>query len=324
MKLRMFRGSLLVVGAAAGIYAVCVLGTVATGDATECVVAGAKNAVAAMESAKGKAVVNVRRFGPDGLMAEYDTLYSFAFARGKHRVTVEITAAQTPAVPGVRAKPSGASVAVNEMAIDGDRATIFTPGKKMATIVNLKGDDASGFLAETYMRQIGSIGKNLPGHGLVDISGIPAGQGQVRTRTAIIAEEVIDGDACKIVELEQVYPGTDKSTTYRFWVDPAKGFVIPRVRVLANGGKYAAQTVVVEENTQFREYCPGVWYPTVAVEETWAQGREGVRYKNAITTISYDAASVVNGRVDEADLALTLPSGTEVRDAVLDATYRIP
>jgi hypothetical protein len=109
-----------------------------------------------------------------------------------------------------------------------------------------------------------------------------------------------------------------------FWVDPNKGFTIPRVCCYREGGRYKKRTLYEEVKTELKEHEYGVWYPIKIIYDSYNVGEDGIPQKDRTATIEYDMDYVVNAPVNDNELVIDLPSGTRVYDETLDMSYKIP
>jgi hypothetical protein len=144
----------------------------------------------------------------------------------------------------------------------------------------------------------------------------------------LVGSDVIDGDACTVVEIayDGKYDGGKTSMyTYWFWVDPAKGYTVRRIREWAQGLVHKERFLRSETNTSVRQYAGGPWGPdqvTADLMGTDPATNQPRVWAHTVTT--FDAAYSINADVTDADLKLVIPVGKSVHDEVLDADYVVP
>jgi len=143
--------------------------------------------------------------------------------------------------------------------------------------------------------------------------------------TNIVGRETINDDQCIVVDVVTTLhlPEPEKDAivqTVRKWVNVDKGCTIVRVRSWMEGNVYSVKTLMSEANTTVRQYGDGVWGPdTFTAQEYNLEGE--IRLKRVIT---YDPDFELNVPVSESELSLTLPSGTEVHNELIDAKHTVP
>jgi hypothetical protein len=125
--------------------------------------------------------------------------------------------------------------------------------------------------------------------------------------------ENVDGVPCWVVE----WPGMD-----RFWVDPKRGFAIPRRKYCWGPGK---PLMFEFRNREYREVKPGLWLPFLQIEDRYASikaekevlwGKVASRSDYRVTLAKFDTLS-------DTDFDVTLPVGTRVFDFVRDFNYTV-
>ncbi len=143
------------------------------------------------------------------------------------------------------------------------------------------------------------------------------------TSAKIVGRESLEGDECIVVDVAVTVHLPDEDTmvsTVRKWVNVDKGYTIVRTRTWHEGNVYSAQTLKSESSTTVRQYGDGVWGPDTFTSQRYDLEGE-VRHK---LVIAYDPAFELNVPVSDSDLSLTLPSGTEVHDELIDVQYTVP
>jgi hypothetical protein len=123
--------------------------------------------------------------------------------------------------------------------------------------------------------------------------------------------EKVDGALCWVVE----WPGMD-----RFWVDPQRGFAIPRRIYSWEPGKPPRRGIW---NKDYREVKPGLWLPFTQIEDRYASvnyekeqlwGKVTARMEYRVRSLEFD--NVPNSLFD-----VKLPPGTRVIDRVRKFKY---
>ena len=312
----------------AGFYAICA-GTVLTVLGTALVVTradrkvndnpeylaalvtGCEEAVARVQSGRGTATVLWVRNSPQTGILEYEKEYRVAYDGEKCRVSKHstVTRSEPPAVPrpGFRNLAVGTTFHV-EFAYDGMWAVEYTPSERRAIVgedpESIIGAERMGFRSSTHPEE----------HGV--------GGSACETGTRFVRMDEIDGNECAVVERATTFAhkGSDVTITQVAWICPGKGFTVLRSQNWAEGAEFLRKTLVNQMDAEVRNYGNDIWGPR---KFTWIDyTREGVVYKKTITTYSPDFELGVP--ITEEELELDLPSGTEVRDEVLDAEYVVP
>ncbi len=145
------------------------------------------------------------------------------------------------------------------------------------------------------------------------------------TSAKIVGRETINGDECIVVDVVRAthLPEPDNDTiiqTDRKWVNIDKGYTTVRVRSWMEGNVYSVKTLMSEANTTVRQYGDGMWGPDTYTLQAYHPEGE-VRQELVIT---YDPDFELNVPVSDSELSLTLPSGTEVHNELIDAHYTVP
>lgn len=292
---------------------------------------GCRNAVAAIQSGQGKVTVHQRFKTDDGGDLESEASYQVVFSGDKFAFSAEDKIIKNlpgaPVPSDVRITEPGA-VSTRRVAYDGQRVVTFMPQENEAIIGDRSTD--RGRNSDLDYRLFASF----RGQGLVEPDNYPRAVMESRdifTRAAlqIVGREIVNGDECMVVEA--VYngvfpPNGDKATyTYWFWVDPTKGFTVPRIRHWIEGGIYKEKTLIAETTGQMRQYPGGVWGPASVAYRQYKLNRVSGEYYNDIQhEIAFAPDFQLNLPVEEAEFDLVLPSGTQVTNELLSETYTVP
>lgn len=172
--------------------------------------------------------------------------------------------------------------------------------------------DAPRYIARSNGADIASVRKQYADE--VDLPFLPAflEDNKARYRVAPVKED-FDGKSCWVVE----WPGMD-----RIWIDPARGFAVPRREYTWGQGKPLRYAI---RNHDYREVKPGLWLPFREVEDRYASiisEKESVWGKIAATT-EYHLIEVEFNNVPESLFEVRLPPGTQVADMIRDFRYTV-
>jgi hypothetical protein len=127
----------------------------------------------------------------------------------------------------------------------------------------------------------------------------------------LAAREEIDGRPCWIVE----WPGMD-----RFWVDPSRGYAVPRRIYCWGPGKPRRFEF---RNSAYREVKAGLWLPFALTEYIYASihaEREAI-WGKITAQVEYHVHSLEFDHVSQDLFDVRLPPGTRVTDMVRDFQY---
>lgn len=292
------------------------------------VLEGTKNAVDSIKSAKGTITVcrcTVLARGTPDKVHETRSVYRVALAGNKYRVSEETTVLISDEVPGLNPDKQG-TVSRVEKAIDGTKIVVLT-GKRAEI------GDTSVLFSLSQVEYLNTLewidrsGCNIPGNGLVSLKDLQTSKSSAIADISfrITGRERIDGNECIVVERRARSVNRERGDMIDvFWVDPNKGFTIPRVRRFHEDGVSQQRTLYHEINVDIAQYKTGVWYPVKIVSDRYSTDETGIRYKSSSATVEYASGFEVNVPVSEAELSLELPSGTQVDDSILKASYVVP
>jgi hypothetical protein len=172
--------------------------------------------------------------------------------------------------------------------------------------------DVPAHVAKSNGANIAAIRKDRPDD--AGLPFLPAFLEDNQARYHVLSEpEVVNGVPCWIVE----WPGMD-----RFWVDPKRGFAIPRRAYCWSPGKPLRYEFL---NLDYREVKPGLWLPFMQVENTYAKihAEEESLWGKVTGRTEYRLHSVAFDTVSESLFDIRLPPGTRVVDMVRKFKYSV-
>ena len=288
---------------------------------------GCRNAVAAVQSGEGKAIYYHWLQTDAGGVRETETAYQVVFLGERFKLTAEEKfiknlPAEPPPTDAVLISPG--SILTRQVAFDGEKVTRFTPQSNEATL----GDKRTSFGRigmQDFENRVSFIGDGLLNPETWTKLGPPA---YTRSMPRIVGRENIAGDDCVVLELtltRQADPGQGIVHTFWFWVNPAKGFTVPRMRNWIKGGTYPEKTLLSETEVAVRQYADGLWGPAKETVTGYRlNSTSGEYFKAQYYVTTYDADFQINVPVSDSELTLTLPAGTTVTNELLQETYTVP
>jgi hypothetical protein len=288
------------------------------------VLQGYKQALSSVQSGKGRAVVNAHLERSDGSQLEAEATYDFAFSGDRFAYRRSDTYLKND--PGDSAEVNPAllippgSVVKRDGSFDGEKTRLLWLNDAKGYI----GDPTtgSGKVALADYKKVA-----MWTHDLLKLDKhVRAGVVQPR----IAGREVLpDGDECIIVEFswtDKLPSGGEATQCVWFWVDPQKGFVVPRIRSWSTGGIYKEKTLVGESTTEFRRYGDSLWVPSKTTHDEYRLSKEtGEPKRMSREVVTYDAGFQINVPVSDSELGpIRFPSGTKVVDEILKTEYKEP
>ena len=139
-----------------------------------------------------------------------------------------------------------------------------------------------------------------------------------RKNLKLVGREEIDGDDYIIVE-SSIASGDSSITTVKTWVNTKKGFTTTKHEASTidnETGKILSKEVITFKMTQYAEE---LWGPVECSRAIYNE--DGIKTSEVIAVYKDFQFNVP---INEDELKLNLPSGTEVYDRILDAQYTIP
>ena len=329
MKKGVFGLAILVAAAVAIACFVCLAGASTfvpetNQDELSTLLEGCRSAVAAVHSGQGKAIYYQWSQTDTGGVRETETAYQVVFLGERFKLTAEekfIKNLPAEPLPTDAVLISPGSTLTRQVAFDGEKVTRFTPQSNEATV----GDRRTSFGRigmQDFENRVSVIGDGLLNPETWTKLGPPH---YIRSAPRIVGRENIEGDDCVVLEMtltRQADPGQGIVHTFWFWVNPAKGFTVPRKCNWIKGGTYPEKTLLSETEVAVRQYADGLWGPA---KETVTGHRlnstSGEYFKDQYYVTTYDADLQINAPVSDSELTLTLPSGTTVTNELLQETY---
>lgn len=294
-------------------------------DLLQIIMQGRREAVKSIQSGKG--IVQVRTFrqrNGDGIdVVDTDAKYDVVFFGNKFKYVAETSFNRNesggsrqigPYVPGI--------TFTRAASYDGTKAVAYDASGKSAVISTQTGEPQKFANLLNFAR---------PRQGILDVDNVDnmfSPNAIEKRGLRVVRREVLDGDECVVLQISWVTVQSDDarvSFSWDFWVSAGKGFTIPKSQITASGGKFGTGTVMDEWNTEVRDQGDDRWVPVKHTETHYSLGPSSM--KPALhwqKTVTFDRDFQFNVPVGEDDLMLTLPSGTEVRDEVLNAEYTVP
>lgn len=325
--------ALIIVGVLAGIRQPAI-GIGADDDALQLIVTGTREAVYAIKSGKGNLTEHQWAWRSDGSAVEAETEYTVAFSGSAFKLVAHRTYIKNEPQVGLSEERKKLLFEPGEardfaFAFDGQTAMLYEPSSEL-TGRAVKGSKDSQTLVGNQLRSLSRL-VSLNGHGFYAIDA-PMPDSSVQDLSdsgpVIKGREVLDGDECVIVERVQKFKLTDGEQavrTFLYWVNPSKGYSIPKAQRWIEGGIYKEKTLIREELTAFRMYQGGLWGPARwTMTQYTLDTSSGKARKSHQIDIKYSSDFQLNPSLTQADLTLTLPSGTKVYDEDIDAQYTVP
>jgi len=288
---------------------------------------GCANAVSAIRSGSGQATVYFWSKGADGRILETEAKDDLKFKGDQFLLRENVKYLRDDLVSGKGpSEPPSPTMRTAATSYDLEEVTIldqFDSLEAQARICDPTGSRGKNSI-NLYKSHVAIVGHGVaylvPRPGVLP-SFVELASVKVAGRETINGDECIMVDVVTTVHLPKPGEGTITVTdTARKWVNPQKGYTIVRTQVWSEGSVYGAKTLVTEINTTVRQYETGVWGPE---EVTYQQyDLKGEITQKMVTT--YDSAFKLNVPISDGDLTLTLPSGTEVHNELIDAEYTVP
>jgi len=253
---------------------------------------------------------------------ETETVYRVASEGAKVKMTVDETYIRNETTTtdpgGVPIAPG--TVMSKQLAFDGEKVVEYWPAEKRATVAGPESAIGSELRSITRI-----IEETFPGAPDLDME-MPAPRYTTRG-PAVVGREVVDGEECVVVELVHVRVNSDGqeiSWYHRYWIAPDMGFTALKAEDGYRGGRYGDGVVSVEIEAEARQYASGLW----GVSRMWARqyrlGQSDTRELKMETVVTVADDYQLNAPVTDDMLALRLPSGTRVKNELIDSEYTVP
>lgn len=271
----------------------------------------------------------------DGGVLETQTVDSVCFSGDKYRREETRVCLKNEAGVGTEAaslmQPGSRFTKV--VASDGEELTVYMPESKKATKTNVPVGKAPNqrTAMDEYMQY--KLRTELIIHGGLTIANMdefvayPPSKDAVISDFQVVSRETLYNDECIIVERTVQYSGKSGQTvlqTWRFWIDPDKGYLVPLIRqwIQTDTGEKHLTDEIKTEIQQYDGF--GLWISQVT-ESNYRPVKGSDQYELKSKTVTkIDPAFKFNSEVASDKLMLVLPPGTEVHDESLDASYTMP
>lgn len=282
---------------------------------------GIKNNVSAVKNGRGGIIVNTCVAEEDsGNVLEIETRYKTAFAETNFMFSTDERVVRNDTSPGrdMKMLPFGSGYTeAKEFSYDGNSLSIYDASKHRLHIRDSRtcGSEMNKCRLDTSF--IGPLVVRLQ-------NALDSKDGSAR----IVGREIVDGDECFIIEIESkqtLSAGSECVNDDLYWVNPSKGFTLPKIEYWGQGGVYKEKTLLSEIRTQVRDYGKNIWGPEkIKYTEYRIGNNTGKLYKELEKTIVYQSDYVINSDVEPMDLKIKAPSGTRVHDEIADMEYTLP
>ncbi|HET6453896.1 MAG TPA: hypothetical protein VFI02_05780 [Armatimonadota bacterium] len=294
-------------------------------------IAGCRNALSLVKSGQGGFTVDAWVRSKNGVV-ETDSKCFVVFVGDRYKVLREKTYVQNALPPDappdlVKSLIKPGEKLVDEFSYDG---TAFTEYDHEVNTVTKTGTGESKAPQLRGLHRTCSRLIAMSGHGLYDIgkTGPPREEGTPDTGVKVVRRESLNGDNCIVIQREfpiKLDKGEVATRRFVYWVNPEKGFTIPKAQHWVIGSQYKEWTLIEEEITEVRDYGGGIWGPAKWTMQQWQideSGKEPMKMMD--TVLTYDPTYKLNPDVKDDELAIHPPSGTRIWDETLDATYKAP
>jgi hypothetical protein len=293
-----------------------------TPDLLPGLIQGCKDAVAAIKSGKGTVTVHSIRYSYDRSqkVLETERTYTVAFEGPKYRISGEtLTVKNEMDTSELGAKP-GTKVSL-DLAYDGEKLLDVDTRSGTATLGSVRTSAMGEVHSSLLVASTLVLRPDFPmGHGVQRIDFYPLIDGDTDKGLRVARRESLDGHECIVVERTVEHlrrDGTKLIITREYWVDPERGFTVPRRREWLEGGSLTEKSLLFDINTELRGYGNGLWGPA---KHTYVQnamdGKGGMRISFQDET-TYSPDYQLNVPVTADDLTIKLPPDAYIKD--LDA-----
>jgi len=287
-----------------------------SGDLLPIVVQGLREAACSIRSGMGNVTVTNYKKTSEGVV-ETNISYRVAFLRDKFRYRGECTYNKNETCPDGPYKTG--AIHVREAAYDGNRAVRYDHTYRSA-VISTTPDSPQKAAWEFNFR--------WPCRGTLDLD-VGSIDKMIEDGLHVARREVLNGHECIVLEISKVsLSGKDNTPIagiWQYWVDTQAGYTITKSQWYASGGIWGEKSLRAEWQMQARDYGSGFWVP-VEYSETYytidsVTSQPSIAMRKIVT---YDTDFRFNVEIRNEDLAIELPSGTHVRDEVVNAEYTIP
>jgi hypothetical protein len=139
-----------------------------------------------------------------------------------------------------------------------------------------------------------------------------------KSRPRIVGHESIDGSDCIMIESVGVIPrkhGSKSVYTRRVWVDPARGYTMPRILEWAEGGASKQRSLTSRTEVRLVQY-DGIWGASRLIHEDYRDdSKTGKRSLSRRVVVTFSEDFALNVPVSDSDLKLPLPGAPVAQTA---------
>jgi len=293
-------------------------------DPTACVLAGIDNLHSLITSGSGKVTENIWLRNGDGAAAEIERECQVDFAGSRARISCSEQYLRNEPTREMGAEDRAALIKVGakrlkEYSLDSQSATVYAPGERDGQ----QGDTASQTynVTRSLLHQLTRMGLGFSS------SDWKSTDDTVMLALRVLGKETIDGDECYVVEyrsLRRQSGATESARTTHAWHNPSKNFALQRSRTWREADGAANKLLVSAVDVDLRQYAD-LWLPCRVVSTEYRKdAATGACVEDSRVTVTFDPDFRFNVPVADSRLRLSLPSGTLMRDEVLEAEYTVP
>ena len=203
---------------------------------------------------------------------------------------------------------------------DGEAITYYEPESKRATV----GDRSSAFarLLESALTIT-----HAPGHAIPASVFDPDEWSEWASPPHVLGRETVNGEECVVVQVtrERVLDTGTYARTYKYWIDPSRGFGLVRFENHLREAPSEESILMARFDIDTVPCGDGLWRISCWRQDGYSISRDtGNRYLSSRSTVTYSDDYQLNAPVTEEMLTIALPSGTRVHDEGIDAHYTVP
>lgn len=293
-------------------------------DTMDVLLAGMRHAASSIRSGRGTVIEELSLKSKNGEALESKTSYTVVFLGDKFKISSEdkYRTSSAGVINHPEDQPSHEAIR-GVIAYDGERAIHYKPLERRASVGDVTSPTGRQAIA-LYNTRI-----NMLWNGVYSIEAaamLPKKYNVVSHKPTVIGRETVNGDDCILLELGSTteFPTGPREGKGKVWVCPSKGFTVPRMQGYGFVGASDNMKLIFETNAEMRRYDSDLWGPAKAVRVQYGLDADGQYGQVLRQTIIYDTNFELNVPVNEDELKLTIPSGTEVFEELLDALYTVP
>jgi hypothetical protein len=280
---------------------------------------GCEAAASAIQSGSGTFTVHDTMWQENGARRETEGTYQLVQRADRVRVLLQTRtiADEWGGTPGQNAAAGSQTV----LGFDGEEVTYYEPDNKRASVA----DRSSGF--GNILDGILTI-THAPGHAIpAKVFDPRAWRSEWASPPQVLGRETVNGEQCVVVEVaEQRIP--DKGTftpSYKYWISPTRGFSLVRFESHVRLAPSEEPVLTTRADIETVPAGNGLWRIS-----SWRQDQytissgTGKPYLSNQSTVTYAEDYQLNAPVTDEMLTIHLPSGTRVRNELIDSEYTVP